>query len=360
MSINKSIINNFSVYHDDFTKHYDEIKTEAVGWNGRQINVIPLYQLHKLNIVQKMDLSNLKPYDIVQFEENRCFNCYLVIPLKVKNIFKVDLDNMDELFKKFILNYCLIEFEYDCSDEVAFVPPEGIEAIEEYDIHYFDNILEIEDVHGIILDKFFIMNNKQEFVNNLEIIGDDDNYDKILFLWISSKHKLGLNDANDNQIKTMKNSNIIIDESIIKTFITNDSLLESIIKDLPDKRGENYPNSFDLYEDTNTIIKNDSSKKNNVVKAKQKTTSLKSKKKDELIEIVQEKEKEIDELKKNIYHLTNDLNNITTQYKELKEKNIDNERDSNYLNKNVSKGITNIKQLLSKLDSEINKINIQW
>ena len=350
MSINKSIIHDFNVYEDEFHKHQHQLKIKSVGWNGREIEIIPLYQLMKFGIIPNIDLMNLKPFDIIRFEENRAYDSYLIVPLKVKNKFEVELENMNENLKKFLLSYGIIEFEFDCSGETACIPPEGIEAIEKHDMYYFDNIIEIEDVEGIIVDYMYIKGNFDKFKNSVDIIGDPFEFDKIAFIWITNEYKLALNDASDQQIESMKNSKIIIPMMEIKDQMNTVQLIYSIMKNLPDSRTNSYPHSFDLYESNVT----------NETKKKVKLPNFKSIKKDDLIKLLEQKCTKIDELETTVFHLKNDLNKITGQYKKLKADNCENERDSKYLNNTVSNGIDNLRQLMQKFENELSKIKPEF
>ena len=47
MTNNRSVIHDFNVYEDEFHKHQNQLKIKSVGWNGREIEIIPLYQLMK-------------------------------------------------------------------------------------------------------------------------------------------------------------------------------------------------------------------------------------------------------------------------------------------------------------------------
>lgn len=356
MSINKSVIHDFNVYEDEFHKHQHQLKIKSVGWNGREIEIIPLYKLMKYGIIPNPDLVNLKPFDIIRFEENRAFDSYLIVPLKVKNKFEVELENMDENLKKFLLSYGIIEFEFDCSGETACIPPEGIEAIEKHDMYYFDNIIEMEDVEGIIVDYMYIKNNFDKFENSVNIIGDPFEFDKIAFIWITNEYKLTLNDASDEQINGMKNSKIIIPMMEIKDQMNTVQLIYSIMKNLPESRLDPYPHSFDLYESNVTNETN----VNNETKKKVKLPNFKNMKKDELIKLLTEKYSKIDELETSLFHTKNDLSKMNSQYKKLKADNCENERDSRYLNNNVSKGIDNMRQLINKFENELNKIKPEF
>ena len=353
---NKSVIHDFNVYEDEFHKHQNQLKIKSVGWNGREIEIIPLYQLMKYGIIPNPDLTNLKPFDIIRFEENRAFDSYLIVPLKVKNKFEVKIENMDEKLKQFLLSYGMIEFEFDSSGETACIPPEGLEAIEKNDIHYFDIITEMEDTEGIIVDYMYMKDNFDKFENSVNIIGDPFNYDKIPFVWITSEYKLTLNDASDSQISNMKDSNIVIPMMQRKEQMNAVQLVYSIMKNLPESRLNPYPHSFDLYESnvTNEIIGKNESKK------KVKLPNFKSMKKDELIKLLTENYSKIDELETSLFHTKNDLNKMNELYKKTKAENYENERDSRYLNNNVSKGVDNMYQLINKFQNELNKIKPDW
>ena len=356
---NKSVIHDFNVYEDEFHKHQNQLKIKSVGWNGREIEIIPLYQLMKFGIIPNLDLMNLKPFDIIRFEENRAFDSYLIVPLKVKNKFEVKMENMDEKLKKFLLGYGIIEFEFDCSGETACIPPEGIEAIEKHDIHYFDNIIEMEDTEGIIVDYMYIKDNFDKFENSVDIIGDPFEFDKIAFIWITNQYKLTLNDASDEQSDKMKNCKIIIPMMEIKDQMNAVQLIYSIMKNLPESRLDPYPHSFDLYENNVTNEMNETNV-NNKAKNKVKLPNFKNMKKDELIKLLTEKCSKIDELETSLFHTKNELNKTTQLYKKVKADNHENERDARYLNHNVSKGVDNMRQLMNKLENELNKIKPEF
>ena len=69
MSSNKGVIHDFNVYEDDFHTHENQIKIKSVGWNGREIEIIPMYELMKKEIGPNGDLMKLKVFDIVRFED---------------------------------------------------------------------------------------------------------------------------------------------------------------------------------------------------------------------------------------------------------------------------------------------------
>ena len=155
----------------------------------------------------------------------------------------------------------------------------------------------------------------------------------------------------------MKDSKIIIPMMEIKDQMNTVQLVYSIMKNLPEKRLDSYPHSFDLYEKN---VTNQINVMNNETKKKIKLPNFKSMKKDELIKLLTEKYSKIDELETSLFHTKNDLNKMNSQYKKLKADNCENERDSKYLNNNVSKGIDNMRQLINKFENELNKIKPEF
>ena len=365
-SINKFSLHNFKVYADDFHKYeyQNQLKIKSLGWNGRELEIIPLYELMKLKIIPNGDLRNLKPFDIIYFDDNTAYFSYLIAPLKVKEKMKVELENTDDQFKQFLLSYGLIAFEFDCTGETSCIPPEGLEAIEKHGIHFFDTIIEeINDVEGIIVDYMYIKNNFDNLKNEATIIGEPYEYDKIAFLWLNNSHKLALNDASDEQLENMKNAQIIIPMKISKKEMNFVQLVDSLIKHLPDIRVDPYLHSFNLYEKkemkaNNTILPNKKEVRKD--EEKKKLPNFKLMKKEELIQFIQVQNSKIEELEITLYHKTNDLNQITEQYKEIKSKTSNFERDSIYLKRNVDQGIDNMRQLLSKFENELDKIKPQY
>ena len=338
-------IYDFSVYEDVFHEQKGQLKTTSVGWNGRKLEIIPLFQLLKHNIIPIGDLMNLKPFDIIRFDENRAFGSYLIVPLKVTKNIEVELNDIDENLKKILLSYGIIEFEFDCSGETSCLPPEGIEAIEKHGIHYFDIIKEMEDVHGIVVDYKYMKSNFDTYKESIETIGCSFEYHKIPFIWITNEYKLTLNDASDEQIKQMEGSNIILWSSKEMNAVQ----LVSSILGLPDSRTDCYPDSFDLYE------KNKSNVMNEIKKSK--LPNFKSMKKDDLITLLIEKYSKIDELETSLIQMKNNLHKITGQYKNIKSENSDNERDSKYLNNTVSIGVKSLRQLLAKCENQLKMID---
>lgn len=341
----RSEIHDFNKYENEFYEQEGQLKTTSVGWNGRELNIIPLFQLSKHNIILIGDLMNLKPFDIIRFDENRAFGSYLIVPLKVTKNIEVELNDIDENLKKILLSYGIIEFEFDCSGETSCLPPEGIEAIEKHGIHYFDIIKEMEDVHGIVVDYKYMKSNFDTYKESIETIGGSFEYHKIPFIWITNEYKLTLNDASDEQIKQMEGSNIILWSSKEMNAVQ----LVSSILGLPDSRTDCYPDSFDLYE------KNKSNVMNEIKKSK--LPNFKSMKKDDLITLLIEKYSKIDELETSLFQMKNNLHKITGQYKNIKSENSDNERDSKYLNNTVSKGVKSLRQLLAKCENQLNLID---
>ena len=361
-----SNLHNFQVYADDFNEHKDQITMKSVGWNGRDLEIIPLYELSKLNIVPNGDLQNLKPFDVVYFDENRAYNSYLIAPLKLKEKMNVKIDDTTLYFKELLLSYGLIPFEFDCSGQTSCIPPEGLEAIEKHGKHFFDIIIEkLDDVEGIIVDLMYIKNNFDNLLNKAQIIGEPDEYDKIAFLWIKDSYQLTLNDASDEQLENMKNAQMIIPfwKKSSRKSPNVEQLLEPIMKNLPDTRADPYLHSFTLYEKkemnaNNTILPNEKEVKKD--EGKKKPPNFKSMKKDELVQLLQEKCSKIKELETTLFHTTNDLKQITEQYKEMKSKSSNFENDSIYLKRNVGQGIDNMRQLMGKIEIELNKIKPQY
>jgi hypothetical protein len=347
--VKRSIIHNFYVYGNDFyaISEYD-MKMKGIGWNGSEIKIIPLYEFVKRNIIPNGDLSNLHPFDIIRFEDNRAYDSYLVIPLRVKNKLHVELNNIDPTLKKFVLSYGLIPMEFDCSGDIAYIPPEGIEAIEQNDIHFFDSIEEMENLEGIIVDHIYIKNNFSTlFENKVEMIGEPFEYDKIAFIWITNQYKLTLNDASDDHLQKFENSGIIIPMPETEDKIDDVQLIHSVIKDLPENRPDMDKNSFHILDETNNL------KTNEKITSKSK---LSSKKKDQLIEIINKHEEKIDELETTLHFLKIDNDKMIEKFKTLKDKALCHEYDSIFLKNNVSNGMDNIKQYLHKIQNEMNKI----
>jgi len=338
-------IHDFNKYENEFYEQEGQLKTTSVGWNGRELNIIPLFQLLKHNIILIGDLMNLKPFDIIRFFEVDAFGSYLIVPLKVTKNIEVELNDIDENLKKILLSYGIIKFEYDCHNEIFFLPPEGIEAIEKHGIHYFDIIKEMHDVPGIVVDYKYMKSNFDTYKESIKTIGSIDEYHQIAIIWITNEYKLTLNDATDDQIKQMEFSNIILGSSKEMNAVQ----LVSSIFDFADRRTDSYPDSFDLYE------KNKSNVMNEIKKSK--LPNFKSMKKDDLITLLIEKYSKIDELETSLIQMKNNLHKITEQYKNIKSENSDNERDSKYLNNTVSKGVKSLRQLLAKCENQLNLID---
>lgn len=362
MSVQRSSLHDFSVYNSDFHNHDYQINMRSVGWNSRVLEIIPLYKLMKLGIIPNGDLMKLKPFDIVFFDDNRAYDAYLVTPLKLKEKMYVNLENTEEQLKQFLLRYGLIPFEFDCSGETACIPPEGLEAIEKYGMHFFDNIIEeISDVEGIIVDHMYIKDNFDNLRNEATIIGEPFEYDKICFLWLNNSHKLVLNDASDSQLENMRNARIIIPMMKSKDQMNVVQLVYSIMKNLPDTRADPYLPSFNLYEKNRVM--NDSillNKKEVRKVGEKKLLNFKSMKKDDLVRLLEKQSSKIDELETKLFHSKKDLNQITKQYKEMKLKSSNFENDSIYLKRNVGQGIDNMRQLMGKFENELNKIKPKY
>ena len=367
LSNEKSNLHDFQVYADDFNKHKDQMNMKSMGWNSRALEIIPLYKLRELGIVPNGDLLNLKPFDVVYFDDNRAYESYLVVPLKLKEKMNVEINDTTLYFKELLLSYGLIPFEFDCAGETACSPPEGLEAIEKHGEHFFDIIIEeLDDVEGIIVDHMYIKNNFHNLRNKAQIIGEPYEYDKIAFLWIKDSYQLTLSDASDEQLENMKNAQIIIPFGAAqssKKYPTVEQLLEPIMENLPDTRADPYLHSFTLYEKkemnaNNTILPNEKEVKKD--EGKKKPPNFKSMKKDELVQLLQEKCSKIKELETTLFHTTNDLKQITEQYKEMKSKSSNFENDSIYLKRNVGQGIDNMRQLMGKIEIELNQIKPQY
>ena len=362
----KSNLHDFTVYYSDFHIHVDKINMKSVGWNSRILEIIPLYELRKLGIVPNGDLLNLKPFDVVYFDDNRAYDSYLVVPLKLKEKINIEINDTTLFFKELLLSYGLIPFEFDCAGETACIPPEGLEAIEKHGKHFFDIIInELDDIEGIIVDHMYIKNNFHNLHNKAQIIGEPYEYDKIAFLWVKDSYQLTLSDASDEQLENMKNAQMIIPfgKQSSKPYPSIEQLLEPIMKNLPDTRTDPYLHSFTLYEKkemkaNNTILPNKKEVKKN--EEKKKPSNFKSMKKDELVQLLQEKCSKIEELETALFHTTNDLKQITDQYKEMKSKSSNFENDSIYLKRNVGQGIDNMRQLMGKFENELNKIKPQY
>lgn len=342
----RAIIHDFNVYGNDFhnISEYD-MKINAIGWNESEIEIIPLYELVKRNIVPNGDLSNLHPFDIIQFEDNRAYDSYLVIPLNIKNKMNIELNNIDPILKKFVLSYGLIPMEFDECGEYAYIPPEGIEAIEQNDFHFFDSIEETDNIEGIIVDQMYIKNNFSKlFSHEVSMFGEPLEYDKIAVMWITDQYKLTLNDASDEHLQKFKNSGIIIPMMETKDQMNSVQLIHSVIKNLPENRADMYKNSFRVFDEMNKNKKHTSK------------SSLSSKKKEKLIELINEYEDKIDDLETTLKYLKIDNDKMTEQFKIFKKKSSSCESDSAFLKNNVSNSMNNIKQYLHKIENEMNNI----
>ena len=109
-------IHDFEAFIDEFQSLEDEMVVDAVGWNGRNISIIPLYNLLLHDICPKAELMKLKQFDVIQFEETNIYESYLIVPLKVKQKYEVCLNNVDNTLKDFLLSYGLIKFEVTSND----------------------------------------------------------------------------------------------------------------------------------------------------------------------------------------------------------------------------------------------------
>ena len=221
------IIHDFEAFIDDFQAVEDEIKIEAIGWNGRNISIIPLYNLLLHDICPKAELMKLKPFDVIQFEETNIHESYLIVPLKVKQKYEVCLNNVENTLKIFLLSYGLIKFEFNSEDGNAYLPPESLDIIEKGvngGHTYFKDLYNFDRYNGIIVDHYFIKKNFTKIFNkNFNICGNIDSYEQIAFLNGVNKVSLILNDADEEQINSMKNEKckLLIKNSDIFTNIMN-------------------------------------------------------------------------------------------------------------------------------------------
>ncbi len=153
----------------------------------------------------------------------------------------------------------------------------------------------------------------------------------------------------------MKNCSIII--PMMKTIEQMNcvQLIYSVIKNLPEHRDEPYKNSIKLFNEANNENNenNENKTKRHISKSKSK---LSSKKKDQLIEMIINYENKIHNLEIELSYLKSDNELNITNYKTLKEINIEHKSDSKFLKNTVSNGMDNIKQYLGKIENEINKI----
>lgn len=342
-------IHDFEAFIDEFQSVEDEMVVEAIGWNGRNISIIPLYNLLLHDICPKAELMKLKPFDVIQFEETNIYESYLIVPLKVKQKYEVCLTNVDNTLKDFLLSYGLIKFEVTSTDGNAYLPPESLDIIEKGvngGHTYFKDLYNFDRYNGIIVDHYFIKKNFTKMFNKLfNFFGNIDSYEQIAFLNGVNKVSLSLNDADEEQINSMKNEKC-------KLLIKNSVCFTNIIKDdhsLNDLRKNSYPNSFNLIDfkkNNEHHQKSELTKSNEIKKRvddekpkspstisdrfsvyhlehKHKSNNLQSKKKDDLIKMIHDKDEQLNELEVQLFHLKNDVQELNDKYKALKEQNND-------------------------------------
>lgn len=375
-------IHDFEGFIDEFQSLEDEIKIEAIGWNGRKISIIPLYNLLLHDICPKAELMNLKPFDVIQFEETNIYESYLIVPLKVKQKYEVCLTNVDNTLKDFLLSYGLIKFEVTSTDGNAYLPPESLDIIEKGvngGHTYFKDLYNFDRYNGIIVDHYFIKKNFTKMFNKLfNFFGNIDSYEQIAFLNGVNKVSLILNDADEEQINSMKNEKC-------KLLIKNNERFTNIIKDdnsLNDLRKATYPNSFNLidFKKNNEHYQKSELKKTNTKKGvndekpksptmsdrfsvlhleyKHKSNNLQSKKKDDLIKMIHDRDEKMNDLEVQLFHLKNDVQELNDKYKALKEQNND---QKNHLCADTHKFnhlFSNLKKLNEQFSSELRKIDI--
>ena len=247
---------------------------------------------------------------------------------------------------------------------------------------YFKDLYNCDRYNGIIVDHYFIKKNFTKMFNKkFNICGDIDSYEQIAFLNGVNKVSLILNDADEEQIKSMKNEKC-------KLLIKNSNHFTNIIKDdnsLNDLRKNSYPNSFDLVDLKKNIectskpeLKKSNMKKKGVndgnespksptisdrfsvlnLEHKHKSNNLQSKKKDDLIKIIHEKDDILNELEVQLFHLNNDLQELNDKYKVLKEQNNDQKNDLCTGNHKFNMLFSNLKKINEQFSSELRKIDM--
>jgi hypothetical protein len=375
----------YEAYNDEFQAVKDEMVVDAVGWNGRKISIIPLYNLLD-GICPKAELMKLKPFDVIQFEETNIYESYLIVPLKVKQKYEVCLNNIDNTLKDFLLCYGLIKFEVNSIDGNAYLPPESLDIIEK-GINgghtYFKDLYNFDRYNGIIVDHYFIKKNFTKMFNKLfNFYGNIDSYEQIAFLNGVNKVSLSLNDADEEQINSMKNEKC-------KLLIRNSNHFTNIIKDensLNDLRKNSYPNSFNLIDfkkNTEITSKTELTKSNEIKKGinnrdekpkspstmsdrfsvlhlehKHKSNNLQSKKKDDLIKIINKRDERLNELEVQLFHLNNDLQELNDKYKVLKAQNNDQKNDLCADTHKFNLLFSNLKKINEQFSCELRKVDM--
>ena len=208
------IIHDFEAFIDEFQSVEDDIKMDAIGWNGRKITIIPLYNFILHNVCPKAELMKLKPFDVIQFEETNIYESYLIVFQKKKICATMLIT----------LCYGLIKFEVTSTDGNAYLPPESLDIVEKGvngGHKYFKDLYNCDRFNGIIVDHFFISKNFNKlFDNNFSEVGNNSEFKQIALLRGVDKITLIINDADDEQIESMDNCEILIDnqEQMFKIF----------------------------------------------------------------------------------------------------------------------------------------------
>ena len=211
--------------------------------------------------------------------------------------------------------------------------------------------------------------------------GNIDSYEQIAFLNGVNKVSLILNDADEEQINSMKNEKC-------KLLIKNNERFTNIIKDdnsLNYLRKNSYPNSFNLidFKKNNEHYQKSELKKTNTKKGinnrdekpkspstmsdrfsvlhleyKHKSNNLQSKKKDDLIKIIHKRDERLNELEVQLFHLKNDVQELNDKYKALKEQNND---QKNHLCTDTHKFnllFSNLKKINEQFTCELRKVDM--
>lgn len=266
-------------------------KTDCVGWNGSSIKTYPFYELFNNTRLSLEELKKLKLYDIILFDKENYFETYLVIPLKVSSQYVVEFKKeINEDNKQFLLNFSLLKC-VDDNDKYLFIPPEGIPAIEKNGIHFFDAILEYNEmIQGIIMDNYYL----KQFEHFQRSVQDVSNFEFERLLIIKfSEHNLCLTDSHD-ELNTLFNKKKILIPSIKSSDkMNNIQIIDNIIKGLPKNRPTPYQKGMSL--------------KLNASSSEMKESKSSSKKKDELIEENKDLKKQIETLQLKIQELETQL-----------------------------------------------------
>jgi hypothetical protein len=269
----------------DFSQYHltDEvIKKESIGWNGTSIKTLPFYELFNHTRLGLEELKKLKLYDVVSLSSDDYFETYLVIPFKVKSQYHVEFNKeISDDNKQFLLNYTLLKY-YDDNDKYLFIPPEGIPAIEKHGTHFFDNILEFNtSISGIIVDNYYLKNFEKFEKNVKDLSIETFNYDRLLFIHFDD-HYLSITDSHEELSNLLKKKKILIPSMKQIDQMNNVQLIESVIKGLPKNRPTPYQKGLSL--------------KLNISKSETKECKRSSKKKEDLIQEIEELKKQVETL----------------------------------------------------------------